>query len=68
MWRPPALSDALAARSGTSPLTIKYIWSPTVLRGATGRLLGEPLSAPPNSLVVQGQTALGKGEAVALHL
>lgn len=44
---PPALSDALAARFGTSPLTIKYIWSPRMLGEATGRLLDFAVAQTP---------------------
>lgn len=58
-----ALCNALAVRLGTSPLTIKYIWSPRTLGEATAGL--SSLALRPCLLGLaplwQGQAALGKG-------
>lgn len=68
---PRALSDALAVRFGTTPLTIKYIWSPRVLGEATAGLSGvapRPCLLGPMACVA-GQAALGKGgPGSSLHL
>lgn len=71
MGGPLALSDALAVRLGTSPLTIKYIWSPRVLGEATAGL--SSLAPGPVCLAQRprgaGRAALSKGgTGPSLHL
>lgn len=64
-----ALSTALAVRLGTSPLTIKYIWSPRVLGEATAGLSSlapRPCLLGPTAPLQQGWAKEGKGSS--LHL
>ena len=64
-----ALSTALAVRLGTSPLTIKYIWSPRVLGEATAGLSSlapRPCLLGPTAPLRQGWAKEGKGSS--LHL
>lgn len=67
-----ALSAALAVRLGTSPLTIKYIWSPRVLGEATAGLSSlapRPCLLSPTAPLRQGWAALGQGgEGVIIAL
>lgn len=67
-----ALSTALAVRLGTSPLTIKYIWSPRVLGEATAGLYSlapRPCLLGQTAPLRQGWLALGQGgEGVTIAL
>lgn len=65
-----APSDALV-RVGTSPLTIKYIWSPRVSGEATAGLSSlapRPCLLRPRALLWRGRLPSAKGKGSSLHL